>query len=104
MEYEKRAEDRLENIIIDRLNVISIDLKKLWEAQHEMALQIANLSNPATCYQKHEKVKEDIYDHLQNKEDRSHKGWLDIIKIVIGSGGMISLWEFLKYIFRIKVK
>jgi vacuolar-type H+-ATPase subunit I/STV1 len=103
MEYEKRVEDRLEKIIIEQLSGISSDLKKLWEAQHEMALQIANLSNPATCYQKHEKVKEDIHNYIQNKEDRAHKGWVDATKIVVGSGGMISLWELLKYIFRVKV-
>jgi len=91
-----------EELVIKRLDEISEDLKKLWEAQHEMTVQIANLSNPANCEVKHNALKEDIYKHYKEEKDQSHEKRSQLLQIFLGSGSLLILWELIKYIFKIK--
>ena len=94
---QRRAADLVQEMILNKLNELSEDMKKLWEANHEQAMQIANFTNPEACPYKHEQLKAEILNDLQAREDRSHKNLMDTIKIVGGSGGVVGLWQFVKW-------
>ncbi len=98
---EHRAADIVQSMILDKLNDLSEDMKKLWEANHEQALQISNLVNPNSCIVKHDELIDIVLKKIEDKEDRSHRNIVDTVKIVGGGGGMATL---VHYIFKLMGK
>jgi polyribonucleotide nucleotidyltransferase len=93
---------KFEQMILTQLTQIHADIKELYRGQQDLAIQIAKISNPAVCKERHNELEQKVYNHYNEKDKSSHKNLMDLLKIGLGSGGVISVWELIKYVFHIK--
>jgi len=93
---------KFEQSVLTQLSEIRADIKELYRGQQDLAIQMTKLSNPAVCKERHSELEQKIYDHYNEISKSSHKTTMEMLKIGLGSGGVISVWELIKYVFHIK--
>lgn len=94
---------KFEQSVLTQLSEIRADIKELYRGQQDLAVQVAKISNPAVYKQQLNELEQKIYDHYEKKDKSSHRNLMDLLKIGLGSGGVISVWELIKYVFHIKI-
>ncbi|MGC8755580.1 MAG: hypothetical protein ACP5QW_03555 [bacterium] len=96
----------IENMIFERIanleEKIDEGFARLWDKLNSQELKLSELSNPATCFQKHTALKNEIISELNNKEDRQRKSIMEAVKIIVGSSGVLGLYELFKHWFNFK--